>query len=326
MIRRRLASQAPAAGALGASARRVLLGACAARLRLFATLLAFLVAAAHLAPAEAARRGPRRRTVVYTVRKGDTLGKIAKRFRVSVPQLRRWNGLKADRIRAGRRLRVATPVETRSPRMKDAVRLPEGDGWLLKNPDESWGTPRTVAVLQQSLTVWRARHPDAPPIVVGDLSRRHGGWFPPHRSHRDGRDIDIGLPARDKRPLRHFARLGRELDADSTWDLIEAFLQTGEVELVLLDIRLQRFVRRAAEERGYAEADLARIFQFPRSARTRGALVRHARGHADHLHVRIRRPEDAPAIALYGPPAPPTLNPAVPVPPAPDGPGFTSAP
>lgn len=291
-----------------------------------ATLLALATAAAHLAPAaEAARRGPRRQTVVYTIRKGDTLARIAKKFHVTVGQIKRWNRLKGDRLRAGQRLRVATPVETRSARMKGAVQLPAGDGWHRKNPDESWGTPHAVGVIHEALVAWRTRHPDAPPIVVGDISRRHGGYFPPHRSHRDGRDIDIGLPARDKRPLKHFARLGRELDADATWDLIEAFLQTGETELILLDARLQPLVRRAAAARGYREADLARIFQWPRSPRARTAIVRHSRGHADHLHIRIRRPEDAPAVALCGPPAPPWLaadRPSA----VPDDGGFTSAP
>lgn len=323
MTRRRLWNDPPRpAGGMGSRAAAFL-----ARLRLVVALLVFAVAAAHVAPpAEAARRGPRRKTVVYTVKKGDTLGKIAKRFRVTVPQLRRWNRLKGDRIRAGHRLRVATTVDSgRSGRLKDAVRLPDGEGWYLKNPDESWGTPRTVAVVQQALTAWRARHPDDPPLVVGDISRRHGGWFPPHRSHRDGRDIDIGLPARDKRPLKHFARLGRELDAESTWDIIEEFLRTGEVQLILLDSRLQRPVRAVAEKRGYTEADLALLFQWPRSPRSRGAIIRHARGHADHLHIRIRRPEDPALLALHGPPPPPAPTTSRPLA-APDDPSFISAP
>jgi len=297
--------------------------------RALATLVALLtlaIAATHLVPmAEAARRGPRRQTVVYTIRKGDSLARIARRFHVTVGQLKRWNGLKGDRLRAGRTLRVATPVETRSRRMKDAVQMTAGDGWYLKNPAESWGTPHAVAAIRQALVAWRMQHPDDPPLVVGDISRRHGGWFPPHRSHRDGRDLDIGLPARDKRELKHFARLGRDLDAESTWDLIEAFLQTGEAEMIFLDARLQPLVRRVAEARGYTDHDLARIFQWPRSPRSRAAIVRHARGHADHLHVRIRRAEDAPAVALVGPPAPPWLaadRPSA----VPDDGGFTSAP
>lgn len=42
----------------------------------------------------------------YRIARGDTLGGIARRFNVSVPQLRDWNGLANSRIRAGRYLIV----------------------------------------------------------------------------------------------------------------------------------------------------------------------------------------------------------------------------
>ncbi len=44
----------------------------------------------------------------YRIARGDTLGGIARRFGVSVPQLRSWNGLANNRIRAGRYLIVNT--------------------------------------------------------------------------------------------------------------------------------------------------------------------------------------------------------------------------
>ncbi len=42
----------------------------------------------------------------YRIRQGDTLGGIARKFGVSVRQLRRWNGLRGNNIRAGRRLKI----------------------------------------------------------------------------------------------------------------------------------------------------------------------------------------------------------------------------
>ena len=42
----------------------------------------------------------------YKIKNGDTLSGIAKKFRVSVKQLRAWNGLKNDNIRAGKTLRI----------------------------------------------------------------------------------------------------------------------------------------------------------------------------------------------------------------------------
>ena len=42
----------------------------------------------------------------YRIRQGDTLGGIARRYGVTVRQLREWNGLRNNNIRAGRRLKI----------------------------------------------------------------------------------------------------------------------------------------------------------------------------------------------------------------------------
>ena len=42
----------------------------------------------------------------YTIRKGDTLGGIAKKFHCSVNQIKQWNGLKNDMIREGKKLKI----------------------------------------------------------------------------------------------------------------------------------------------------------------------------------------------------------------------------
>jgi membrane-bound lytic murein transglycosylase D len=48
----------------------------------------------------------------YKVQKGDTLGQIASRYRVSVEDLMRWNGLpSAKALRAGQYLQVSGPVQ-----------------------------------------------------------------------------------------------------------------------------------------------------------------------------------------------------------------------
>jgi LysM repeat protein len=46
------------------------------------------------------------RPSVYTVRRGDTLTSIAKRYDVKVSELRRWNRLRKDRIRPGDKLNL----------------------------------------------------------------------------------------------------------------------------------------------------------------------------------------------------------------------------
>ena len=44
----------------------------------------------------------------YKIKEGDTLGGIAKKFRVSVKQLKAWNGLKSDMIRVGKTLKIGS--------------------------------------------------------------------------------------------------------------------------------------------------------------------------------------------------------------------------
>ena len=42
----------------------------------------------------------------YKIKRGDTLGGIAKKFHCTVKQLKRWNGLKNDNIREGQKLKI----------------------------------------------------------------------------------------------------------------------------------------------------------------------------------------------------------------------------
>ena len=42
----------------------------------------------------------------YTIKRGDTLGGIAKKFHCTVKQLQQWNGLKNDNIREGKKLKI----------------------------------------------------------------------------------------------------------------------------------------------------------------------------------------------------------------------------
>lgn len=42
----------------------------------------------------------------YTIKNGDSLSTIARKFHCSVKQLKKWNGLKSDMIRAGKKLKI----------------------------------------------------------------------------------------------------------------------------------------------------------------------------------------------------------------------------
>jgi len=55
---------------------------------------------------KAEKKSKKATTTSYTVRKGDTLGKIAKRHGVTVQQIKKANGMKNDNIRAGQTIKI----------------------------------------------------------------------------------------------------------------------------------------------------------------------------------------------------------------------------
>ncbi|MBI3270371.1 MAG: penicillin-insensitive murein endopeptidase [Planctomycetes bacterium] len=54
-----------------------------------------------------------------------------------------------------------------------------------------WGRPETVRMLVLVAREWHRRHGAKAVLDIGDISRRDGGPFPPHVTHRDGLNIDI---------------------------------------------------------------------------------------------------------------------------------------
>jgi hypothetical protein len=130
--------------------------------------------------------------------------------------------------------------------------------------------------------------------LVGSISRPNGRRFPPHRSHQSGRDVDIRLPM-----LPWFETTinpePEQIDWYAVWGLIDAFLATGQVEIIFLDHSLQRPLYYAALSMGASVEELDEIITWPRRDGKKGKkLIRHSSGHEGHIHVRIRCGEDEP--------------------------------
>jgi murein endopeptidase len=160
-------------------------------------------------------------------------------------------------------------------RLVGAVELPAAgthfvtvDPVTRTSPNRAWrrhGTDRLVEVLLRVAEEHAAAHPEAPRLVVGDLSRPRGGRFgreyggDGHRSHQNGLDADVYYPRRDRReriPTR-VAQIDRRLAQE------------------LVD----RFVRAGAEY----------VFVGPGTGlRGPSKVVMTLGNHDDHLHVRIR--------------------------------------
>ena len=47
------------------------------------------------------------------------------------------------------------------------------------------------------VAAYRAANPDAPRVVIGDISFKGGGVMDEHASHQNGLDVDVYYPRRD---------------------------------------------------------------------------------------------------------------------------------
>lgn len=179
-----------------------------------------------------------------------------------------------------------------------------------------WGNPRLISAIERIAAELARRYPDAPPLVLGDLSAEDGGHIPRHNSHRTGRDVDLlwlvttpsGVPVKNP----GFVRMGPDglayltgtdgayvrLDVDREWALLKAFLQAPEIDVQWMF---------CSEEVEALLIDYARARQEPPELVWRAENVLLQPGdslaHDDHIHLRIAcSPEEAVAGCAGGGP------------------------
>lgn len=236
----------------------------------------------------------------HTVRRGETLTRIADRYGLSLDAVRAANpAIDPSRLREGATVRVpsaeanASSASVGAPTcgaIAGSVRLGEHEAYVLRDPERAYATARTIARLRRGFDRMARRWPDGPRARVHDLSLRGGGAIDDHRSHQSGRDVDItyyqrrgcggqGCPLRAIEP--------DELDVRRQWALLEGWLRRGEVEAIYIDYALQGPLYREAARRGATAAQLAEWFQHPRGRRHSEGRIRHFPNHRDHLHVRF---------------------------------------
>jgi murein endopeptidase len=168
--------------------------------------------------------------------------------------------------------------------MKDSEGIARAGGY-------GWGTESVVRSIERAVREVRRCHPGSPPLHVGDIARERGGWLRPHRSHQSGLDADIGYYYRTASTWYQRAT-AENLDVARTWTLIRALIEGGNVEMIFMDISLQRVLRAHIEALPEVERPTADLFESPLR---KDAIIRHTWGHASHFHVRFTDPA---AVAL----------------------------
>jgi hypothetical protein len=181
-----------------------------------------------------------------------------------------------------------------APKLRDAERLPSGDGYRIRRPQRAFGAPHVVEHLRDVIAIVRALYPGVHTLAIGDISAESGGKLANHVSHQTGVDVDVGfyfhvMP--EGYPDR-FVAANADLDLEATWALLTAFARTSHlddgVKMIFLDYDVQARLHAWARKRGTPDDQLASLLQYPRGKDSLSGLVRHWPHHADHLHVRFK--------------------------------------
>jgi penicillin-insensitive murein endopeptidase len=166
----------------------------------------------------------------------------------------------------------------------NGVPMPRSPDWVVTSPQHAYGTEETVEQLGRCIRKVRASYADSPPVMLGSLSKLNGGYVPPHKSHRSGRDADVYF-FRKPGAKWYEAATRSDIDLPRTWALLRCFVSEADVDLVLIDRRVQEWLEEYALRRGEPRAWLWSLFHDgPGPER---AVVRDAPGHVAHMHVRF---------------------------------------
>lgn len=260
--------------------------------------------------------------VTYEVEPGETWTKLAERFDLSATRLRSYNDGATD-LKPGAsidvwidpRPYVHNPNPGKIPdyilvkdaqsvggpgngQLENGIQLPPSDLYIRRYPNIMWGSGLTIQSLQRAVAAFRQDIDYQGELILADISKKHGGHFPPHKSHQAGRDIDIWLPTlkgvykrkylgdgdrvRPRKP--HF----EEVDWYATWSLVKALIETETVKYVFLDWRYQKYVYDAAVNMGATQEELDEWIQYPRHQSSPRGIFRHSKDHLSHIHVRFK--------------------------------------
>lgn len=199
-------------------------------------------------------------------------------------------------------------------RLREGIRLDASDTIHLMEVDvprgNFFGTRSLVNLLRRASERVEVDAPGAR-LNVGELSRRGGGNIMGHRSHENGRDVDIGFYLKDEAGVpyepRRFVEMNRQgqgrdagqrvfFDDARNWLLMKALVTDGvAVQHAFVHRSLRRRILDEGARQGASAELLAKVERVVISPG-----VSHP--HRNHFHVRIYCPAaDVPACRDRGP-------------------------
>ncbi|MCB9718758.1 MAG: penicillin-insensitive murein endopeptidase [Myxococcales bacterium] len=262
--------------------------------------------------------------IPYELEPEDTSwSKLSKRFNVPVKKLRAYNPA-FDKLKPGQEVVIwidPKPYAPKEPRqaipqyvpdqtaqaigspnsgtLENGLQIPDSPNYKRRYPYIMWGSGYLVANVQKAVAQFRQDMDFDGTIVLADVSKKSGGFFSPHKSHQQGRDIDIWLPTvRGVFKEKYLTEDGdekwgrrpnpEEVDWFATWGLVRALIDTGAVQDIFLDHTIQPKVYDAAKFLGVSEQELDEAIQWPRSKHSVEGILSHSDAHIHHMHVRFK--------------------------------------
>ena len=229
---------------------------------------------------------------------------VAKKYKVEYKKLLAANFiLPKDKLEPGHVLEVPLPITKKdtksvgspnSGKLVAGEKMPDGPGWVIKQPQLAYGTSETINTLVSCIASVQGKYKNTPDIVVGHLSKKGGGKFKPHKSHASGRDVDVGYYFTDLKP-KQFVKVSGNLDVKRTNHLVECLVETGRTQYIFINTYIQKALYSNFKNRGYTAEFLTRVFQYPQPGGKQLGIIRHEKGHDDHMHIRFFCPEGDPA-------------------------------
>jgi Penicillin-insensitive murein endopeptidase/LysM domain len=174
-------------------------------------------------------------------------------------------------------------------RVINGVQLGEGEAWVVKDPAAAWGTQESIDAVKLIANTVRASRPGLGPLRINDIGKQHGGFMRPHRSHQNGRDVDMGLFFLDGDGpwAPRGKQKARVIDLGANWAVLRTVATLTDTQVVLVDRKIQKMLYDYALATGENKAFVDSIFKGGPKQRP---LVQHARKHRDHFHVRFFAP------------------------------------
>ncbi|MBK8240596.1 MAG: penicillin-insensitive murein endopeptidase [Deltaproteobacteria bacterium] len=273
--------------------------------------------------------------IEYEVEPGEGWVALAERFGIEISKLRSYNP-ELEEVAPGKTIVVwidpkpYKPREPRQPiatltlpetaqsigspndgRLENGIQLPDNDAYTRKAPSIMYGAAYMIQNLHKAIVTFRQDVDFDGVVIVADMSKKLGGHFDPHKSHQAGRDVDIWLPTLKGVYKKKYLGDGRreterramwyEVDWYATWGLARALIQTGSVEAIFLDLRLQPYVYNAAKNMGATKEELDAWIQYPR--KHPAGILTHSADHLSHIHVRFKcAPYETQCKGHRGPP------------------------